>query len=253
MTQPFITLTDAGCIYPDGHRALGSITLALNAGQRVGLVGANGAGKTTLLSLMTGLLPADTGTVSVAGVPLSGSGVNAAQRRLGFVFQDPDDQLFMPTVWEDVAFGPRNDRLSEADTAARVHEALTQTGTLHLKERFTWKLSGGEKRAVAIAAVLACHPEFLILDEPTAGLDPRSRRSLIRLLTALPHGCLIASHDMDFILDVCPRTLILKEGGIAADGETTLLMRDQSLLEACGLELPLTYQTSAALCQSEVL
>lgn len=242
MNEPFIELTGAVCTYPDGHRALSGITLALPKSQRAGLVGANGAGKTTLLSLIAGLLPPQEGTVRVGGAPPSLAAPKVQQRRLGYVFQDPDDQLFMPTVQEDVAFGPRNDGLPEGEVALRVRQALEQTGTLHLKDRFTWKLSGGEKRAVAIAAVLACQPEFLVLDEPTAGLDPRSRRSLMGLLKTLPQGCLIASHDMDFILSVCERTVVLQAGAIAAEGPTDELLRNQPLLEACGLELPLALQ-----------
>lgn len=242
MIPPIIELIQAGCVYPDGHRALQSLNLTILPGQRVGLVGANGAGKTTLLSLLTGLLLPKEGTVSIGGIPLTSANLEVARRRLGFVFQDSDDQLFMPTVQEDVAFGPRAARLPEAVVAQRVHSALEQTGALHLKERFTWKLSGGEKRAAAIASVLACSPEFLILDEPTAGLDPRSRRNLMSLLAGMAQGCLIASHDMDFVLGICQRTVILKSGTIAADGPTQTLLRDQSLLEACGLELPLSLQ-----------
>jgi len=242
MSTPLIQLIQAGCVYPDGHRALRGLDLSLFPGQRVGLVGANGAGKTTLLSLLTGLLLPKEGTVAIGGSPLTAANLQDARRRLGFVFQDPDDQLFMPTVQEDAAFGPRAAKLPEAVVTERVHSALEQTGILHLKDRFTWKLSGGEKRAAAIASVLACAPEFLILDEPTAGLDPRSRRNLMHLLNATPQGCLIASHDMDFILGICQRTVILKAGEIAADGLTAELMQDEALLEACGLELPLSLQ-----------
>ena len=242
MTPPIIQLKQAGCVYPDGHRALRNLDLTVYCGQRVGLVGANGAGKTTLLSLLTGLLFPKEGTVSIGGNPLTPANLEAVRSRLGFVFQDPDDQLFMPTVQEDVAFGPRAAKLPESLVAERVQKALEQTGALHLKDRFTWKLSGGEKRSAAIASVLACSPEFLILDEPTAGLDPRSRRNLMVLLAGMPQGCLIASHDMDFVLGICQRTVILRSGEIAADGPTQDLLRDQLLLEACGLELPLSLQ-----------
>lgn len=242
MNTPFIQLTQAGCVYPDGHRALRFLNLSISREERVGLVGANGAGKTTLLSLLTGLLLPKEGTVAIGGAPLSAGSLEAARRRLGFVFQDPDDQLFMPTVYEDAAFGPRAAKLDEPAVARQVHSALEQTGILHLKDRFTWKLSGGEKRTAAIASVLACAPEFLILDEPTAGLDPRSRRNLITLLNGRPEGCLIASHDMDFILGICGRTVILKAGEIAADGPTAELMRDEAQLASCGLELPLSLQ-----------
>ncbi len=242
MTTPIIQLKQAGCIYPDGHRALRNLDLSVYPGQRVGLVGANGAGKTTLLSLLTGLLLPKEGSVIIGGDTLTAANLEAARRRLGFVFQNPDDQLFMPTVQEDVAFGPRAAKLPEAEVTARVLSALEQTGILHLKERFTWKLSGGEKRSAAIASVLACSPEFLILDEPTAGLDPRSRRMLMGLLSDMPQGCLIASHDMDLVLGLCQRTVILKAGEIAADGPTQELLRDRILLESCGLELPLSLQ-----------
>lgn len=244
MTTPIIELHSVGCVYPDGHRALRNISLSIPPGQRIGLIGANGAGKTSLLSLITGLLLPKEGAITIGGTPLTPSTLESARQKLGFVFQNPDDQLFMPTVQEDAAFGPRAAKLPEPVVAERVTTALQQTGTLHLKDRFTWKLSGGEKRSAAIASVLACAPEFLILDEPTAGLDPRSRRNLINLLSHMPQGCLIASHDMDFVLGICQRTVILKAGEIAADGATELLLRDQTLLEACGLELPLSYHLS---------
>ena len=242
MTAPIIQLTQAGCVYPDGHRALQNLNLTLCHGERVALVGANGAGKTTLLSLLTGLMLTKEGTVAIGGECLTPNSLEKIRRRLGFVFQNPEDQLFMPTVLEDVAFGPRAARLPETEVTLRVQRALEKTGTLHLKDRFTWKLSGGEKRAAAIAAVLACAPEFLILDEPTAGLDPRSRRNLMTLLTGMPQGYLIASHDMDLVLGICSRTVILRSGSIAADGPTQELLRDQTLLEDCGLELPLSLQ-----------
>lgn len=241
MTAPIIELTNAGCVYPDGHRALRNISLTIPLGQRIGLIGANGAGKTTLLSMITGLMLPMEGSISIGGTELTPSSLENARRRLGFVFQNPDDQLFMPTVQEDAAFGPRAARLPESVVAQRVTMALEQTGILHLKDRFTWKLSGGEKRAAAIASVLACAPEFLILDEPTAGLDPRSRRGLMELLNSMPQGCLIASHDMDFVLGICQRTVILKAGEIAAEGPTDQLLRNQTLLESCGLELPLSH------------
>lgn len=244
MTFPLITLQNAGCIYPDGHRALKNLNLSIASGQRVGLVGANGAGKTTLLSLLTGLMLPNEGTVQIGNTPLTPDTLAAARRRLGLVFQNPDEQLFMPTVLEDAAFGPRAAKLPEAQVARQAEEALTAAGILHLKDRFTWKLSGGEKRSAAIASVLACAPEFLILDEPTAGLDPRSRRNLMTLLNEMPQGFLLASHDMDFVLGICHRTVILKAGEIAADGPTAELLRNKSLLEACGLELPLSLQDS---------
>jgi cobalt/nickel transport system ATP-binding protein len=160
------------------------------------------------------------------------------RRTVGLLFQDPDDQLFMPTVFEDVAFGPRNLGLPEAEVEARVQRALARVGIPHLKDRPPYRLSAGQKRRAALAAVLAMGPDVLLLDEPTAGLDPHGRRQLIGLLKEFHHTKLVATHDLDLVLELCPRTLVLHEGRLAADGPTERIFRDEALLEACHLERP---------------
>ena len=164
------------------------------------------------------------------------------RRRLGLIFQDPEDQLFMPTVFDDVAFGPINQGVTGEALAARVASALDSVGAGHLADRPGYRLSGGEKRSAAIAAVLSMGPEILLMDEPSSGLDPKSRRALIELLAGFPHTRLIAAHDLDLVLDVCPRTIVLNRGEVAADGPTLEIFRDGVLLERCSLEPPLSLQ-----------
>lgn len=237
-----IEIRNVSFAYPDGTRALMDLSFAVPRGGRVGLVGANGAGKSTLLMLLAGLLFPDLGEVVIGGLVLGKRTLAEARRRIGYVFQDSDDQLFMPTVAEDVAFGPRNLGLPGADVDARVRRALDQVEALPLAAKPPHALSAGEKRRVAIATALAMEPALLVLDEPTAGLDPRSRRHLIRLLQQVDRTRIIATHDLDLVLDLCPRTLVLHEGALRADGPTLPLFQDPELLAACHLEKPLVMQ-----------
>lgn len=224
--------------YPDGTHALRGVDFDIHHGESVALVGANGAGKTTLLSILNGVLTASRGEVIVGDLKLSPDTLTHARRTLGTVFQDPDDQLFMPSVYEDVAFGPMNFGMTEADCAALAQSCLEQVGAWHLKDRPPHHLSGGEKRRVAIAAVLSMSPDILLLDEPTTGLDPRGRRQIIRLLQGFDHSKLIVSHDLEMVLDLCPRVIVLCDGQVAADGLTHELLADQALLDRAGLEMP---------------
>lgn len=228
--------------YPDGNTAISGMDFVITEGESVGLIGANGAGKSTLLMLLTGLLLPTQGEIVVNGVKITKKTVDVARTAIGLVFQDPDDQLFMGTVGEDVAFGPRNLKLDETVVERRVEEALDAMGVLHLKERSTLRLSGGEKRAVSIATILSMEPALLAMDEPTASLDPRSRRRLIHQLQSLGHTKLIASHDLDMIWETCSRVIIMKEGRIAHTGPTHELLMNESLMEDCALELPLSLQ-----------
>ena len=228
--------------YPDGQRALNGVDLCVEQGESLALVGANSAGKSTLLLHLNGcLLPAtpEQGTVEVLGQAVTRETLGHIRRLVGTVFQDADDQLFMPTIAEDLAFGPRNMGLSPEEVQARVHEALRAVGAEHLASRRPHHLSGGEKRAVAIATVLVMRPELLLLDEPTSNLDPRARRRFIRLMGTLPQTRIIATHDLDMVLDLCPRTVVLHQGQIRADGPTERIFADTALLEECGLEPPL--------------
>jgi cobalt transport protein ATP-binding subunit len=223
--------------YPDGRQALRGIDLKIAPGERVGLVGPNGAGKSTLLLHLNGLLRGE-GEVRVADVPVSDETLGQVRAMVGLVFQDADDQLFSTTVFDDVAFGPLQMGLPEADVRQRAERALKAVGYRNGHDRVSHHLSGGEKKQVAIATVLAMDPEILALDEPTSGLDPRSRRMLIQLLRSLPQTMLAATHDMRLVAELFPRTVILDAGMIAADGPTDRILADASLLEAHGLEAP---------------
>lgn len=228
--------------YPDGHKAINGMSFLVGHGEAVGIIGANGAGKSTLLMLLMGILFPEKGEVIVGDTHVTKKTLPMIRQRLGMVFQDPDDQLFMTTVYDDVAFGPRNYKLDENEVQKRVQDALEQVGILHLKERAPYKLSGGEKRAAAIAAVLSMQPDILIMDEPTSALDPKARRRVIELLQSFKHTKIITSHDLDMVMDTCQRIIVLKDGQIAADGETLEILTNIELLESCGLEMPFALQ-----------
>ncbi|PKM89776.1 MAG: cobalt ABC transporter ATP-binding protein [Firmicutes bacterium HGW-Firmicutes-12] len=228
--------------YPDGHVAVKDISFTIHHGEAVGIIGANGAGKSTLLMLLMGVLFPDVGEVLVGDVRVTKKTLPMIRQRLGMVFQDPDDQLFMPTVYDDVAFGPRNYKLDENEVESRVNMALELVGITHLKDRASYKLSGGEKRAASIASILSMQPDVLIMDEPTSALDPQARRRVIGLLKSFEHTKIITSHDLDMVLDTCKRIIIIKEGEIMADGAAAEILTNRVLLEDCGLEMPLSLQ-----------
>jgi cobalt/nickel transport system ATP-binding protein len=219
---PILELQALSFAYPDGHTALCEVNLCIAAGERVGLVGDNGAGKSTLLLQLNGILRGS-GTVRVAGLELSDRTVRAIRSRVGLVFQDPDDQLFSPTVFEDVAFGPLNMGLSDEEVRTRVAWALEQVGASQHAERMPHHLSLGEKKRVAIATVLAMQPDILALDEPSSGLDPTGRRALLALLAGLPQTMLLASHDLEMVRALCTRVVVLEAGRIVADGPVDTL------------------------------
>jgi cobalt/nickel transport system ATP-binding protein len=242
VSHHLVAVQELSYAYPDGTAALDGVTFTLHHGESVALVGANGAGKSTLLLHLAGALLPGKGTVRVGDWPVTASTLAQVRRSLGIVFQDPDDQLFMPTVEDDVAFGPANLGLPPEEVEAHVVSALSQVGVLHLRRRAPHHLSGGEKRAVAIAAVLAMSPDILVMDEPSSNLDPRARRQLIGQLRAFEHTKIVATHDLDLVLDVCARTIILAQGRVAADGPTGELLADEPLMQRCGLERPLRLQ-----------
>jgi len=242
MSHHLVSVKELAFSYPDGTPALRGVTFTIRHGESVGLVGANGAGKSTLLLHLAGVRLASSGEVRVGDCPVTRDTLRQVRRSLGIVFQDPDDQLFMPTVGDDVAFGPLNLGLPPEEVEARVRSALETVGALHLRARPPHRLSGGEKRAAAIATVLAMAPDVLVLDEPSAGLDPRARRRLIALLRSFTHTRIVASHDLDLVVDVCSRTIVLAEGTVAADGPTGEVLADEQLLARCGLERPLRAQ-----------
>ncbi len=244
MSHHIVEARDLRYAYPDGTPALCGVSFRIHHGEAVGVVGANGAGKSTLLLQLNGLLEPASGEVRIGDVALSRNTRAQVHRSVGFVFQDPDDQLFMPTVFEDVAFGPLNLGLSEDEVRARVTSALETVGCPQLAGRAPYHLSGGEKRAVAIAGVLAMTPSILVLDEPSAGLDPAARRRLIGLLGSFTHTRIIATHDLDLVLEVCSRVLVMHQGELRADGEPRRIFSDVTLLARCGLEPPLGWQAA---------
>ncbi|MBU0483018.1 MAG: energy-coupling factor ABC transporter ATP-binding protein [Proteobacteria bacterium] len=242
MSHHIVEVKDLKYSYPDGTPALDGISFLITHGESVAVVGSNGAGKSTLLHHLNGYLTPTSGMVRIGDLPLSKSTVQAVRRSVGMVFQDPDDQLFMPTVADDVAFGPLNLGLPLEEVNDRVDRALTTVGALHLKNRPPYKLSGGEKRSVAIASTLSMSPDILVMDEPSANLDPQARRRLIELLSTFTHTKIIATHDLDMALDLCDRTIILHGGLITADGPTLDIFRDSALLRRSHLEKPLSMQ-----------
>lgn len=242
MSHHIIEAKDLHFNYPDGNIGLEGVSFRICHGESVALVGENGAGKSTLLLHLNGCLRAASGVLRVGDFLLGPHNLNVVRRTVGMVFQNPDDQLFMPTVFDDVAFGPLNLGLTQSEVEAKVKEALCIVGVEHLSKRPPYKLSQGEKRAVSIATVLSMSPDILVMDEPTAGLDPLSRRRLIGLLRTFRHTKIIATHDLDMALDVCERTIVLHKGRITADGVTTELFQDESLLSLSGLEKPLRMQ-----------
>ncbi len=235
MSHHFIQFEEIHYGYSPDSEVLRGIDLRLEHGEKVALVGANGAGKSTLLLHSIGLLTPSRGRVVVGGIALSQRTVAQIRQTIGFVFQNADDQLFMPTVEEDIAFGPANMHLSREEIEERVVSALAAVGALSLRKRSPQQLSGGEKRRVAIATVLAMEPSILVMDEPSAALDPRARRDLIALLKEFRHTALIATHDLAMARELCPRTVVMHAGQIAADGPTTAILNDQELMDHCGL------------------
>lgn len=242
MSHHIVEVQDLSYTYPDGTAAVRGLSFRIHHGESVAVVGANGAGKSTLLLHLNGYLTPQSGMVRIGDFPLTKATLRDIRRTVGMVFQDPDDQLFMPTVYEDVAFGPLNLGLPSDEVELRVQQALVRVGVAHLRERPPYKLSGGEKRAVSIATVLAMSPDILVMDEPSSNLDPRARRTLIELLAGFQHTKIIATHDLDLVLDLCNRTIVIREGQIFADGPTTEIFQNDRLLEQCHLEKPLRRQ-----------
>lgn len=228
--------------YDTPKRALEAVSFRIHSGESVAIIGANGAGKSTLLQHIAGILFAQDGEVVIDNIAISKKNVDEARARVGFVFQDPNDMLFMPTVFEDVAFGPANMGIHGAELKKQVQNALTETGTIELIDRPPHHLSGGEKRLVSLAAVLAMEPKILAFDEPSAHLDPKARRKLINILKALKQTRVVTTHDLDFALDVCQRTIVLAHGKIVFDGTTSDAFANPDRVQEWDLELPLRMQ-----------
>ena len=236
-----LDVNDLHFSYAGGKEALGGLSFSIGEGESVGLVGPNGAGKSTLLLHLNGLLPDELTVpshITVHGIPLQPDTVHTLRRRIGLLFQDPDDQLFCPTVFEDVAFGPLQLGITGTALDQVVHNALKTVGLEDVSFRAPHHLSGGERRRVCLAGVLACQPDVLILDEPTSDLDPKGKRELKELLRTLPATKLIATHDLELVVELCPRVIVIDGGKVVADGPTTTLLNDEELMLAHGLERP---------------
>jgi cobalt/nickel transport system ATP-binding protein len=242
MSHHFIDFNDVTFIYPDGTEALKNLSFRITHGESVGIVGANGAGKSTLLLQMNGYLLPSSGNICIGDMDVTRKTRQEIRKKVGIVFQNPDDQLFMPTVYDDVAFGPLNLGISAERVEERVHASLMTVGCIALKNKPSHHLSGGQKKGVAIATILAMEPDILVMDEPSSDLDPKSRRHLIRILQDFVHTKIVASHDLDLILEVCKRCFVIREGRIVADGPAVDILTDQTLLEENNLELPLSLQ-----------
>ena len=236
-----ISCENVSFAYEEEHPILNNVSFTIQKGESVGLIGANGAGKSTIMKLLLGLLTG-TGRIRIADLEMNRQNLADIRRKIGFVLQDSDNQMFMPTVYEDMMFGPRNYGISKEETDRRIDEVLDTLGLQKLKYRHNHKISGGEKRMAAIATILVMQPEVILMDEPSTALDPVNRRTIIATIQSLPQTKLIASHDLDMILDTCDRVILLSEGSLAADGDCETILRDQKLLEENRMELPLCLQ-----------
>lgn len=233
-----IEVTHLSYVYPDGHHALEDITLTVEKGECLGMVGPNGAGKSTLLMHFNGLLLGNAGDVHILGQPINKQNLSWVRQKVGLVFQNPDDQLFCPTLFDDVSFGPLNSQMPAKEIPGRVAAALRKVGLAGYEDRSPHHMSVGEKRKASLATILSMDPEIIVLDEPSSNLDPRSRRELIDLLASFPQTRIIATHDLDLVLHLCNRVVMLDQGKVATSGKPGDVLTDESLLKAHGLELP---------------
>jgi cobalt/nickel transport system ATP-binding protein len=250
MSHHIVEVRNLRHVYPDGTAALRDVSFRITHGESVAVIGANGAGKSTLLLHLNGYLAPTSGEIRIGDFPLTPSTLPQIRRTVGMVFQDPDDQLFMPTVYDDVAFGPLNLGVTGPEVERLVTGALERVGAAHLQEKPPYHLSGGEKKRVAIATVLSMSPDILVMDEPTAGLDPFGRRQLMGLLRDFRHTRIFTSHDLDMVCELCERTIVLHDGAVMADGPTMEIFRNDELLAQCRLEKPLSMQ-GCVICGSK--
>lgn len=236
-----IEYKNVSCSYSTDRKSLNNVSFVINDGERVGLIGANGAGKSTLLKSMVGLIPSE-GSIKINDLSLNKANLNEIRKMVGYVIQDSDNQMFMPTVIDDMVFGPVNYGMKKEEAVAKATSMLERLGITYLKDRYNHKISAGEKKMAAIATILTMEPHMLMMDEPSAALDPRNRRKLINMLNSFKITKLIASHDLDFILDTCDRVMLIRDGEIVADGACKDILTNKIILEDNGLELPLCLQ-----------
>jgi cobalt/nickel transport system ATP-binding protein len=237
-----VKIEQLGFSYPDGTSALANVSIAINQGERVGVVGSNGAGKSTLVNHLNGYFLTQKGSIHINGIPLSKKTQEEIRRHVGVVFQNPDDQLFMTRLYDDIAFGPKNLGMSRDKIDIAVEKVLHELNLWELRDKPSMHISQGQKRFAAFATVLVMEPAIIVVDEPTSDLDPRNRRKLIRLMNNLKATCITVSHDLDFIWDTCERVLVMSAGKVVADGKTKEILSDESLLKSNSLELPIRLQ-----------
>lgn len=242
MSHITVDVEDLSFGYEKGTEILSHISLHAAQPDSIGLIGANGVGKSTFLRLLVGLHLDYEGTIRIGDLPVEKKTLPEIRSKIGYVLQDSDSQLFMTTAYEDIAFAPRNYGLPESEVRSRVDQALRLTGIEHLRDKQIYKMSGGEKKLVSIATILSMTPDMILMDEPSIALDPRNRRNLIRILNSFEHLKIIASHDLDLILDTCKRTVLMANGKIICDGPTEEILTDRELLEANNLELPFCFR-----------
>ena len=244
MSHIHIDIENVSFGYEKGKEILSQISLHAAETDSIGIIGANGVGKSTLLKLMVGLYLDFEGSIRIEEIPVEKSTLSQIRSKIGYVFQDSESQLFMNTAYEDIAFAPKNYGLPESEVQRRVEQALRRIHIEHLKDKQIYKMSGGEKKLVSIATILSMTPDIILMDEPSIALDPRNRRNLIHILNSFEHLKIIASHDLDLILDTCERTVLMANGRIVREGLTKEILTDKELLEANGLELPFCLQRS---------
>lgn len=242
MSHIHIDVENVSFGYEKGKKILSHLSLHAAESDSIGLIGANGVGKSTFLKLLVGLNLDFEGSIRVEDIPVGKRTLPQIRSKIGYVFQDSDSQLFMNTAYEDIAFAPRNYGLPENEVQRRVEQALRLTGIEHLRDKQIYKMSGGEKKLVSIATILSMTPDIILMDEPSIALDPKNRRNLIHILNSFEHLKIIASHDLDLILDTCKRTILMADGKIICDGLTKEILTDKELLENNGLELPFCLQ-----------
>lgn len=240
MSNKIIEVDHIDYKYPDGYRAIKDISFYVGEGEKLGIIGANGAGKSTMLKLLTGILNAENGKITVNDILLNKKNLKEIRKKVGFVFQESDNQLFMNTVYDDIAFGLRSSKKDEEDIKLKIDTILEEFQIERLRNKQIYKLSGGEKKVVAIAGIIVMNPEIILMDEVTASLDPKSRRTVINLITDLKETIVITSHDLDMILDVCDRVLVFNNGEIIQEGDPYSILSDKKIMEESNLELPLS-------------